>query len=70
MNIGIDKNRVAQYRKTSRIIVEHIQKRTVKELEKSLGFPKQTDNVSNNGYRAPPNNENRHTPQNRSTLFV
>jgi hypothetical protein len=46
MNIGIDKNRVAQYRKTSRIVVEHIQKRTVKELGKSLGFPKLTDNVS------------------------
>jgi hypothetical protein len=46
MNIGIDKNWVAQYRKTSRIVVEHIQKRTVKELEKSLGFPKLTDNVS------------------------
>jgi hypothetical protein len=54
MHIGIDKNKVAQCRKTSRIIVEHIQKRTVKELEKSLGFRKQTDNVSNNGYRAPP----------------
>ncbi|HXM28033.1 MAG TPA: hypothetical protein VN957_18560 [Chthoniobacterales bacterium] len=45
MNIGIDKNRVAQYRKTSRIIAEHIRKGTVKELEKSLGFPKQTDTV-------------------------
>jgi hypothetical protein len=45
MNIGIDKNRIAQYRKTSRIIDEHVQKRTVKELEKSLGFPKQTDNI-------------------------
>ena len=45
MNIGIDKNRVAQYRKTSEIIAEHVQKRTVKELEKSLSFPKQTDNV-------------------------
>jgi hypothetical protein len=44
MKIGIDKNRVAQYRKTSRIIVEHIQKGTVKELEKSLGLPKQADN--------------------------
>jgi hypothetical protein len=44
MNIGIDKNRVAQYRKTSRLIFEHIQKGTVKELEKSLGFPKQADN--------------------------
>ncbi len=45
MNIGIDKNRVAQYQRTSRSIVVQIQKRTVKELEKSLGFPKQTDNV-------------------------
>ena len=44
LDIGIEKNRVGEYRKTFATIDEHIKKGTVNELEKSLGFPKQADN--------------------------
>jgi hypothetical protein len=44
LNIGIEQNRVAEYRKTFATIAEHIQNGTVSELQKSLEFPKQADN--------------------------
>jgi hypothetical protein len=44
LNIGIDKNRVAAYRKTFARIVEHLEKGTVNELEKSVDFAEQADN--------------------------
>jgi hypothetical protein len=44
LNIGIEQNRVAEYRKTFATIAEHIQNGTVSELEKSIDFPKQADN--------------------------
>ena len=43
-NIGIEQNRIAEYRKTFARIAEHIQNGTVSELEKSIEFPKQADN--------------------------
>ena len=44
LNIPFDKNRVAEYRKTSQTIVEHKKRGALNELEKSLGFPRQADN--------------------------
>jgi hypothetical protein len=44
LTIGIEQNRVAEYRKTFATIAEHIQNGTVSELENSIGFPKQADN--------------------------
>jgi hypothetical protein len=42
LGIGIEQNRVADYRKTFARIVEHIENGTVSELEK-IDFPKQAD---------------------------
>jgi len=44
LGIGIEQNRVAEYRKTFATIAEHIQNGTVSELEKSIDFAKQADN--------------------------
>jgi hypothetical protein len=44
LNIGINKNRVAEYRKTFAAIIEHLNKGTINELEKSIDFAKQADN--------------------------
>jgi hypothetical protein len=44
LGIGIEQNRIADYRKTFARIAEHIQTGTVSDLEKSIDFPKQADN--------------------------
>jgi hypothetical protein len=44
LDIGIEQNRVADYRKTFAMIAEHTESGTLSELEKSIDFAKQADN--------------------------